>query len=420
MFPLHTPDGNTDTGKVQYVNPNIAFIWPSDLLDDDDKVEEATNVNTPTTIVEDANGDGFAMSSCPSEESQTGKDETNGPVHSWVLHGIDDDGVETEKIFYPQFATKHGVLWRYFLATYANGAEKKVRLVQEPTSQLLIKTTPAARASTDRGSDKPDDELERWTIEAIYANGRRRRLYPDSIYDGTIPIRNWHMCIVQTNGDLKNQQIYPEICSPDDTLVRDSHQSYAILAESSGGLPVSDAGNIEKYGDVDEQTKISQRASIATTTGTKIRPSGGDDTPCDGGPSLKRKRTDDVSTPELNFERADHRGEVCINFHSHTTTGGAAERTDSDDNALLEKCSKVPDDGTDRSSDGISDAGQTKDTASQRGSGKGVLERVGSLDTAENATIGFIRQLKATYDTYTPLARVSQYSASAIVGSLYP
>lgn len=360
MFSLHKPDGDTDTGSVQYVDPNIAFIWPSDLPDDDDGVEEATNVNTPTTIVEDANDDGLAISSCPSEEIQTGKDETNFPVHSWVLYGINDDGVETEKIFYPQFATKHGVLWRYFLATYANGAEKKVRLVQELTSQLLINTKPAARASTDRGSDKPADELERWTIEAIYANGGRRRLYPDSIYDGTIPIRNWHMCTVQTNGDLEDQQIYPEICSPDDTLVRDSHQSYAILNESSGGLPVSDAGNTAKYHDVDAQTKTSQRTSLATTTGTKIRPSGGD-TPCDGGPPLKRKRTDDVSTPEFNFERADHRREVCINFHSHTTTGGAAERTDSDDNALLEKCNKIPDDGTDKSSDRISDAGQQKD-----------------------------------------------------------
>lgn len=142
----NSPNDDTDGGKARdYIDPNTAFVWPSDWPSDSDG---ATNVNTPKPIGE-GNADGPSTSSCSSEESETSKGKFDGSIQSWVRHGADNDGVTTESRFYQQTDSKDRVRWGCFPATYANGHNKKVPLGLEPTYQHL---TVECRAMSGRNT----------------------------------------------------------------------------------------------------------------------------------------------------------------------------------------------------------------------------------------------------------------------------
>lgn len=179
MVPPNTPSYGTDADEAYCFDLTAEFILPSVLPNDSDVANGATNLKTPKTVVEDANRHELSTYSCSGEGSVIEKDKPDGPIQFWVLYGTNDDRVIMEKKFYPQSARKDGVLWRY---TYANGAEKKVRLDQKPTHQRLTEMTPAVRVFADGSCNNPDNTVERWAINAIYASGREKRLFPESAY----------------------------------------------------------------------------------------------------------------------------------------------------------------------------------------------------------------------------------------------
>lgn len=188
-----------------------------------------------------------------------------------------------------------------------------------------------------------------------------------------MPIRNWHLCTVKTNCDLKDQQLYPEICSPGHTLLtKDSRQAHKTLNEPTGGLPVIDGDSTTQCHVVDgsehpiSDNSCSSRKSRVTFSGYSH--------PVPGPTSYPNyyTRSDDEGSSDGDGVTSECVNE-CPNIPANTderTDGGNNEEPDSepslkrqrtDEGPTPEPSNAIPNAKTDRDSAEVTDGGQHKD-----------------------------------------------------------
>lgn len=148
------------------------------------------------------------------EDTEKGHDGYNDVVEYWALEAIYANGDSKTKRVYPELRRDGYAGIEYLCATYDSNARKKIPLY----SGL---TLPAGTKSTVFGNEK---ELEKihgefdtclpissWNLHAVYANGARKQLYPDTNSDGPESIVCWTLSI---SDGRRLWRLYPENPSP--------------------------------------------------------------------------------------------------------------------------------------------------------------------------------------------------------------